>query len=266
MIPKPYIAQWKDHAPWSINEQVEQDLIISRTLVALFSDDFLRENLAFRGGTALHKLYLNPAPRYSEDIDLVQIKEGPIKPILKRIGEVIDFFEEERVVKVKANNNTLLYRFYAEYAPDIRLRLKIEINCREHFNVLEWQSFPFEVNSDWFTGKAEITTYHINELLGTKLRALYQRSKGRDLFDLFYADQHIAFDRDQLIHCYQEYMAFVVGKPPTAKQFLLNLEEKQENPDFTGDLEGLLRPGITYDADKAFEWVKTLVEDGLNLR
>lgn len=261
MIPKPSIAKWKDQAPWNTNEQVEQDLIISRTLVALFSDDFLRENLAFRGGTALHKLYLKPAPRYSEDIDLVQIKEGPIKPILKRIGEVINFFEEERVVKVKANNNTLLYRFYAEYAPDIRLRLKIEINCREHFNVLEWQAFPFEVDSDWFSGKAEITTYHINELLGTKLRALYQRSKGRDLFDLHYADQHIAFDRDQLLYCYQEYMAFVVGKPPTAKQFLLNLEEKQTNPAFTGDLEGLLRPDIEYDEKKAFEWVKTLIED-----
>ena len=53
--------------------------------------------------------------KYSEDIDLVQIKEGPIKPILKRIDEVITFFEEARVVKVKANNNTLLYRFNSEY-------------------------------------------------------------------------------------------------------------------------------------------------------
>ncbi len=63
-------------------------------MVAIFSDDFLRESLAFRGGTALHKLYLNPATRYSEDIDLVQIKEGPINPIMNRIGEVIDFFVE----------------------------------------------------------------------------------------------------------------------------------------------------------------------------
>lgn len=69
MIPKPYIAKWQEHAPWNEFSQVEQDLIISRTLVEIFSDDFLRENLAFRGGTALHKLYLNPAPRYSEDID-----------------------------------------------------------------------------------------------------------------------------------------------------------------------------------------------------
>ena len=84
MIPKPYIAQWKDHAPWNAFEQVEQDLVISRVLVEIFSDEFLNENLAFRGGTALHKLYLNPASRYSEDIDLVQIKSGPIKPIMER--------------------------------------------------------------------------------------------------------------------------------------------------------------------------------------
>ena len=92
MIPKPHIAQWQLHAPWRDFAQVEQDLIIFRALVEIFSDEFLRENLAFRGGTALHKLYLNPAARYSEDIDLVQIKPGPIKPIMQRIGEVITFF------------------------------------------------------------------------------------------------------------------------------------------------------------------------------
>jgi predicted nucleotidyltransferase component of viral defense system len=95
MIPKPYIAKWQDHAPWKQFYQVEQDLVISRALVAIFADGFLRENLAFRGGTALHKLYLNPAPRYSEDIDLVQIKPGPIKPIMERLAEVITFFEQE---------------------------------------------------------------------------------------------------------------------------------------------------------------------------
>jgi predicted nucleotidyltransferase component of viral defense system len=73
MIPKPYIAKWNDHAPWNSYEQVEQDLVISRILVEIFSDEFLNETLAFRVGTALHKLYLNLAQRYSEDIDLVQI-------------------------------------------------------------------------------------------------------------------------------------------------------------------------------------------------
>ncbi|MDD4206032.1 MAG: nucleotidyl transferase AbiEii/AbiGii toxin family protein, partial [Candidatus Delongbacteria bacterium] len=92
MIPKPYIAKWQEYAPWKEFRQVEQDLVISRTLIELFSDDFLKENLAFRGGTALHKLYLSPAARYSEDIDLVQIKPGPVKPIMHRIDEVVTFF------------------------------------------------------------------------------------------------------------------------------------------------------------------------------
>lgn len=74
MIPQAYITEWSNNVPWQTNEQVEQDLVICRALVALFQDDFLAENLAFRGGTALHKLYLQPQPRYSEDIDLVQIK------------------------------------------------------------------------------------------------------------------------------------------------------------------------------------------------
>jgi predicted nucleotidyltransferase component of viral defense system len=127
---------------------VEQDLIISRTLVEIFSDDFLREHLAFRGGTALHKLYLKPAPRYSEDIDLVQIKPGPIKPIMQRIGEVITFFEEDRKTQNRGHGIKALYRFTSEYE-EIRMRLKLEINCREHFNVLGLIDFPYKVESDW---------------------------------------------------------------------------------------------------------------------
>ncbi len=256
MIPRPDIAKWQEHAPWKSFSQVEQDLVISRTLVELFSDDFLRENLAFRGGTALHKLYLNPAPRYSEDIDLVQIKPGPIKPIMKRIGEVVTFFEEERRTQVKGHGAKALYRFTSEYE-DIRLRLKLEINCKEHFNVLPWVEFPFEVKSDWFSGAANIRTYSINELLGTKLRALYQRSKGRDLFDLDYSRLHLELDHDLILKCFKEYMAFSVGKPPSQKEFLMNIEEKENDPNFTGDMEALLRPEIEYNQEAAFVWLKT---------
>ena len=255
MIPRPYIAAWQEYAPWKSFSQVEQDLVISRTLIELFSDDFLRESLAFRGGTALHKLYLHPAPRYSEDIDLVQIKPGPIKPIMERIGEVITFFDEPRSTNVRGHGAKALYRFTSEYE-DIRLRLKLEINCKEHFNVLPWVEFPFEVKSDWFTGKANIRTYSINELLGTKLRALYQRSKGRDLFDLEYSRLHLELDHDDIIQCFNEYMTFSVGKPPSQKEFLLNMEEKEKDPNFRGDMEALLRPEIKYDQEAAFEWLK----------
>jgi predicted nucleotidyltransferase component of viral defense system len=256
MIPKPHIAEWQNHAPWKEFYQVEQDLIISRTLVELFSDDYLKENIAFRGGTALHKLYLNPAPRYSEDIDLVQVRPGPIKPIMQKIGEVVAFFEESRKTQVKGHGAKALYRFTSEYE-EIRMRLKLEINCKEHFNVLDWVDFPFEVKSEWFTGKAEIKTYSINELLGTKLRALYQRSKGRDLFDLDYARLNKEINIDEIIQCFKEYTQFATGnRPPSKKEFLMNIEEKENDPNFTGDMEALLRSGIEYNQAVAFEWLK----------
>lgn len=256
MIPKPYIAQWQEYAPWKQFYQVEQDLIISRTLIEIFSDNFLRENLAFRGGTALHKLFLNPAPRYSEYIDLVQVKPGPIKPIMERIGEVISFFEEDRRTQNRGHGIKALYRFTSEYE-ELRLRLKIEINCKEHFNILEWVNFPFEVSNEWFNGNAQIRTYDINELLGTKLRALYQRSKGRDLFDLDFARRHHELNYDEIVRCFKKYTQLSIDKrPPSKKEFFLNLEEKENDTDFIGDMEALLRPGVEYNQKAALEWLK----------
>lgn len=103
---------------------VEQDLVICRALVSIFSDEFLRANLAFRGGTALHKLYLSPQPRYSEDIDLVQINPGPIKPIMFRLGEVLDWLPNRSTAQ-KRHSNKMYFKFESEVPPVEQIRLKI---------------------------------------------------------------------------------------------------------------------------------------------
>lgn len=72
MIPENFIQEWRENARWQSLVQVEQDLIISRALVDLYNEPYVRESLAFRGGTALNKLFLKPPSRYSEDIDIVQ--------------------------------------------------------------------------------------------------------------------------------------------------------------------------------------------------
>lgn len=114
MVVKSAIQQWREYAPWTDVSYIEQDLIISRALIAIFSDEFLASQLAFRGGTALHKLHLLPQARYSEDIDLVQITAGPIKPIMFRLGEVLGFLPD-RVTKQKRYNNTMLCRIQSEH-------------------------------------------------------------------------------------------------------------------------------------------------------
>jgi predicted nucleotidyltransferase component of viral defense system len=253
MIPRRYIEEWKEFAPWPENSQVEQDLVIERALVEIFSDPFLNENLAFRGGTALHKLFLKPQARYSEDIDLVQIKTGPIKPILVRLRECLVFLGTKRNITTSIHNNTVEYRFETEIAPIIKMRLKIEINCREHFTVLGLQQVPFKVQNGWFNGECMINTYYIEELLGTKLRALYQRRKGRDLFDLDFALTKLDIDISKLIQCYKEYINFSDGASPTSKMFVANMLEKMSDDEFRNDIFTILRPEIEYDNDLAYK-------------
>jgi predicted nucleotidyltransferase component of viral defense system len=96
----------------------------------------------------------------------------------------------------------------------------------------------------------------LEEFLGTKLRALYQRRKGRDLFDLYTAITQKALNLDQILTCYREYMNFVVSAPPTQKEFLLNMEIKMQDAEFLGDTQLLLRNGESYDPQKAYELVK----------
>lgn len=176
MIPELAIQEWQEYAPWSSTEQVEQDLLICRALVAIYSDPYLAENLAFRGGTALHKLFLSPQPRYSEDIDLVQVTAGPIKETYDHLRDALAFMGEPKV-KQKKHNNTLIYRLTSESEPKQPIHIKVEINCKEHFSVLPMINVPFQVKNKWFMGECEILTYQLDELIGTKLRALYQRRR-----------------------------------------------------------------------------------------
>lgn len=254
MIKERYIREWNEFVPWKDMLMVEQDLIICRALVSIFSDKFLRENLAFRGGTALHKLFLLPQPRYSEDIDLVQIKPGPIKPIMFRLGEVLEWLPD-RTTQQKKHSNKLFFRVDSEIPPIQQIRLKVEINCFEHFNVLGFQEVPFRMENSWFTGEAKLTTYHFEELLGTKLRALYQRKKGRDLFDLYTALSAQEPDADKVLACYRKYIEFVADRTPSYKEFVQNMEQKMQDEEFLEDVTPLLRPEIEFDPRKAYSLV-----------
>ena len=259
MIPQSAIKQWSEFFPWKYNAQIEQDLVICRALTAIFSDSYLASRLAFRGGTALHKLYLNPPPRYSEDIDLVQINAEPIKTTIDRIRGVLSFLGMP-AIKQKAHSNTMIFRFSSEIPPVIPIRLKVEINCREHFNVLGLTQRDFGITNQWFSGSCAITTYHLEELLGSKLRALYQRRKGRDLFDLYKAISTQNVSVGKILQCYREYIKFAVEKPPTLKEYLQNMESKMQNDEFLGDTHLLLRPDEQYDPAAAWELLKCVIE------
>ena len=262
MIPRNHITAWRAMAPWPSDAQVEQDLVISRAIVELFAIPDLASSLAFRGGTALYKLHLTPPARYSEDIDLVQVRAEPIGETLDRARSVLDPWLGTPRRKFKEGRVNLVYRFDSEDAPPLKLRLKIEINTREHFNVLGIVRVPFEVDNPWFAGTAAVPTYSLDELLATKLRALYQRRKGRDLFDVWYALGMGRVTPPALLACFEQYLT-EEGRAVTRAQFEENLAVKRRHPDFRDDVQPLLRPGLSWDLDDAVETVLEQLVTGL---
>ena len=239
MIPRDFILEWREQAPWPQDFQVEQDLIISRALVDIFSNPLLHDALAFRGGTALYKLHLKPAARYSEDIDLVQTRAEAAGPMMNALRDVLDPWLGKPQWKQTEGRITFVYKINSEDAPPVPLRLKIETNTREHFSVFGLKEIPFAVDSRWFEGSCSIHTYELDELLGTKLRALYQRKQGRDLFDLAVALKHSAVDPKRVVAAFSEYM-WREDKKVSRAQFEQNFFLKLRDHEFNADIGPLL--------------------------
>ena len=232
--------------------------MLSRALVELFRRPAVAEHLAFRGGTALHKLYFAPPGRYSEDIDLVQTAAGPIGPLADEIRQALGSWLGAPRWSVGEGRFTLAYRFETTFAPIVPMRLKIEINTREHFAVDGFVTRALAVDNPWFSGRADVLTYTLSELLGTKLRALYQRKKGRDLFDLALALDHPDFVPDRVVAAFARYVGFG-GTPVTRAQVEANMVAKVTDPWFLGDVAPLLRTGIAYEPSDAWRRVHAAI-------
>ena len=252
MLPRLEIIAWREQAPWADDTDVEQDLIITRALLGIFADPFLCERLAFRGGTALHRLYLAPPARYSEDIDLVQRVPEGIGVTFDRLREVLAWMGKPK--REVGEIPKLWFTFVSDAG--VKRKLKVEINTHEHFgHVLQRQ---FEVDHDLMHAAVSIPTYSIDELLATKLRAFCQRDKGRDLFDLWWSHQHATIDPGEIVRLFTEYMTKRGVAVDSAPELRAKTLAKQEKRIFD-DVRPLLRAGIDYDPAEALEWFEEAI-------
>lgn len=262
MIPTSYLQEWSTQAPWPDLQQVEQDLIICRALCDLFNAPALAGKITFRGGTAINKLLFKQPLRYSEDIDLVQTKAEPIGATVDAVREALSWLG--KCSREQAGHSThLVFKFTPESVTDATLKLKVEINTREHGSLLGIRQYPFAVDSSWYTGKTNIASFEPEELFGTKLRALLQRRKNRDLFDLNEGLKQLAMDPDKLIVCFDHYLK-LEGKPITRAAAEQRMLEKLTRS-LTEDIGPLLSAGVRFnddDAIAAFEkvWAELIVK------
>ena len=248
MIPLDYILQWRGQALWSDIAQIEQDLVISRALCDLFNHESLADKVALRGGTAIHKLLFQPPLRFSEDIDLVQLNPEPIGDTIDEIRDALAWLGDCKR-RQSSHSTRLFFQFAPEISPNTTIRLKVEINTREHRNLYPIRQFPFEIDSGWYTAKTQISSFEPDELFATKLRALLQRNKSRDLFDLYEGIRQLPLDFDRLIFCFNHYLA-LEGKKISradAEERMLN----KLNSNLIEDITELLPAETQFDYETA---------------
>jgi predicted nucleotidyltransferase component of viral defense system len=210
----------------------------------LFNAPALAGKIAFRGGTAIHKLLFKQPLRYSEDIDLVQTQAEPIGPTVDAIRDALAWLG--KCNREQAGHSMhLVFRFAPESAPQATLKLKVEINTREHEALLGYRRYPFAMSSDWYSAQAELVSFEPEELFGTKLRALLQRRKNRDLFDLHHGLTQLGLDRDKVVTCLNHYMALEdhpISRAEAEERMLKKLTRS-----LTEDIEPLLPVGVDFD-------------------
>jgi predicted nucleotidyltransferase component of viral defense system len=123
----------------------------------------------------------------------------------------------------------------------------VEINTYETSPARRHIYLPYQVDSPWWSGEAEVLTFEPAELMATKLRALYQRRKGRDLFDLWLALTQMAVNPQDILDCFGRY------RPDgyTTATALANLDEHVADAGFRTDLLTLVGEETGFDVEEA---------------
>ena len=256
MIPARHIRAWSRLAPWLTEEQIEQDLVLSRLIVEIADHPVLGEELVFRGGTCLHKVVLPEPLRYSEDLDYVRATHGPIGPLLDAIREVADRLGMDVNTDVGSYPKVRLRAPFESGAG--LMRIKIEINTYETSPARPHRRATYGVESGWWSGSADVLMFQPEELVATKLRALFQRKKGRDLFDLWLALTVLGLDPAEIVACFDPY------RPAgyTAARARQGLAEHLDDPGFRADLLPLLGAVPEgYDIDAAAALIADVLLD-----
>ena len=207
MIEVEHLVEWKNVAPWHDFRQIEMDLIISKAIISMFKDPFLCRELRMRGGTALNKLHFPYPIRYSEDIDLVRTELGPIGPSIDHLRAALEPWLGKANFSPSPVASRLRFRIPIDDENNSNMRLKIEINTSEVEPFEPPIAVRYKVYNTWFSDFVDVPTYSREEMMSSKLRALLQRDKGRDLFDL--AHGLVVFDGlvvDQIIESFLFYL------------------------------------------------------------
>jgi predicted nucleotidyltransferase component of viral defense system len=248
------VRVWADEQGISDLLFAELDYRLVKTLEAFYRDGFLSKRLCIKGGTAINKLYLGETSRLSVDLDFNQV--GTKEEVLKERRDV-----RERIVGLlkKQDDSYVIHseRRYEQTRIKARYKtlagpmqsFKIEVSHVERFPIVS----PVMKQVKTPDGSADVITYTLEELTATKLRALLERFKGRDVYDLYFISQ---LKPDPIVtrkmFLYYFYRSRKVFNP---KVHYKNLVRRYKSVNYVDAVSVFVKPTVKLDLTKAAKHV-----------
>lgn len=250
------IRSWADEIGTANQLLAEQDFRLVHLLAAIAENTDTAQKLYLKGGTAINKLYLQDRglSRLSVDLDFNHIgsKEQVFKERNEVINQLLKIIQSHNntyhlEVSEKRYEQTTIRAAYTSLAGSAPQRIKIEISHVERFPILPTLMKPLSLPRE---GKVAVTTYKLEELISTKIRALYDRLKGRDVYDMWSANRVESLDKTAVrkLFLYYFYRDRKVFNPKT---FAQRMQKAISENTISDDVSGFVRPNLSFDLRQA---------------
>ena len=214
--------------------QIEKNYVISWVIYGIANNLFLKENLIFKGGTVLKKVYF-PDYRFSEDLDFTfQGEEFDIEFIKSVFAELIEWvYEESRIslsIKDETQHETRNFNFYLSYTGPLggmgaNKDIKVDISKNELIYYSPEEKTIMNSYSDLENEEYGILCYSLGEVIAEKMRSVMQRTAPRDIYDLWYLFEIEGLDIADYVFAFQD-KAKHKGYDP---KDLMEVVKKKEN-------------------------------------
>lgn len=247
-----------------IKNNLEKSKRLIQILEFINTDKSLKGKLALKGGTAINQLFFD-FPRISYDIDLDYVECSKKDEIL-----IIKNTIEKIIIQYMLNNNyqlnlksrknhiltSMIFSYTAESGSKDNIKLDINYINRFHIFPLQYKKIENRV----FKSNIEILTLATEELFGSKLNALVDRTTARDLYDIYTLfTSNTQLDYDQMVNSYIFYNLLITQTNPIKLNY--DFLNKITNKKYKTQLKPLLSFDDSFDLDKA----KTLVQEKLKI-
>ena len=177
----------------------EKDYVIEWLLKGIYESG-IKNNLIFKGGTAIKKVYFQETWRFSHDLDFTALNLDS-ENIRNELGGVFKDIERQSSIKLDFKSfhgtpGSIIANVQFSGPLNAKNRIRVDVSLDE--NVITKPIFKIVASQYPDIAHYRVNAYSINEIMAEKIRSILQRGKSRDYYDVWMLLKVEKFDLNEI--------------------------------------------------------------------